>query len=115
MRPAVADDWLWCGYPHHFIGGVDCLFSLATWVGGGRWLVSTVGDYRPQGGDQKAIGIDGEMFETMVFATDPSVRDDGEPAVISWSDDVCCRRYRTVCDAVEGHMALCREFEARRG
>jgi hypothetical protein len=34
--------------------------------------------------------------------------------VISWSDEVC-RRYRTVRDAVEGHMALCREFEARRG
>jgi hypothetical protein len=110
----MADDWLWCGYPHHFIGGRDCLFSMATFVADGRWLVSTVGDYRPERGHQKSLGINGEMFETMVFATDPSVRDDGEPAVISWSDEVC-RRYRTVRDAVEGHMALCREFEARRG
>jgi hypothetical protein len=109
----MGDSWRWCGYPHHFIGSRDCLFSMATFVGGGRWLVSTVGDYRPNG-KRTPIGIDGEMFETMVFATDPSMMTDGEPTVIDWSE-LSCVRYMDSTSAVNGHMATCIEYEAGRG
>lgn len=112
----MADTWQWCGYPHHFVGGRDCLFSLATFVGGGRWLVSTVGDWRPDGYKQVAIGLNGDLYETMVFATDPLVLTDGEPTVIDWSGSAC-RRYVDAASAVDGHMDACNEYEqeARRG
>jgi len=109
----VAENWHWCGYPHHFIGGKDCLFHLATFVCDGRWLVSTVGDYRPNGGKAVTLGRDG-LFETMVFATDPLVLTDGEPTVVTWSED-WGERYNDSTSAAQGHMRACNEYEARRG
>ncbi len=41
------EDWKWYGDPLHFCAAWDCHFHLATLVGGGRWIVSTVGRYRP--------------------------------------------------------------------
>lgn len=108
--------WRWCGYAHHFIGGADCRFSLATFVADGRWLVSTVGDYRPDGGAPRSLGsVPSDLFETMVFECDPSVlTEDGEPSVLSWIEDWCAR-YATASEATEGHLQLCAEYERERG
>lgn len=108
----MSDSWRWCGYAHHFVGGVDCRFSLATFVGGGRWLVSTVGDYCPHGAPVALAG-GGAMYETMVFPTDPLTLNDGEPEVISWSEE-WCERYAGPVAAIDGHMRACHEFEVRR-
>lgn len=40
-------EWVWHGHAAHFIGGARCRFHLATTVAGGRFIVSTVGDYYP--------------------------------------------------------------------
>lgn len=108
----MSKNWLWCGYPHHFIGGDKCAFSLATWVADGRWLVSTIGDYRPHG-TAVSLGADGDdMFETMVFECDPGERVDGEPTVAWWGHHGCWR-YATAQSAVEGHMLACEMFDTR--
>ena len=110
----MSKNWLWCGYPHHFICGDDCKFSLATWVSDGRWLVSTVGDYRPHG-SIVPLGADGDdLFETMVFECDPDDLFDGEPTVVSWQHHGCWR-YASAQSAVEGHMLACYMFESRVG
>lgn len=110
----MADDWQWCGFAHHFIGSERCQFHLATFVAGGRWLVSTVGDYRPNGDKQETLGGFGARYETMVFACDPTNRTDDEPTVIDWSES-WCQRYADPASATHGHMRACREYEARRG
>lgn len=119
LRAVVRESsWTSCGFPHHFIGSADCTFSLATYVADGRYLVSTVGDYRPRGGhsDPVPLGIDaGDQFETMVFTTDPSrLNDDGEPTVTSWSE-LYMMRYRTAAEANRGHLETCRLFDRRTG
>ena len=62
-------DWVWMPHAAHFIGGGQCQFVLATYVG--DFIVSTVGQYRPgaplHGCDEDVeIGLD-RLFETMVF------------------------------------------------
>ena len=110
----MADDWQWCGFAHHFVGAEHCRFHLATFVAGGRWLVSTVGDYRPNGDKQAIIGGYDALYETMVFATDPTDLHDGEPTVIDWSDS-WCQHYGDGASATQGHLSACREWDARRG
>ena len=115
--PTPTTDWEWCGQAHHFIAGHSCRFHMATWVADGRFLVSTVGDYRPDR-DAKTktmttIGAgDDSFFETYVFTTDPDNRDpeSGHPPVTDWSE-VVGERWATHEQANEGHMRYCREYD----
>jgi hypothetical protein len=113
----MSGDWEWCGQAHHFVGANNCRFHLATWVGGGRFLVSTVGDYRPEPDRQTMTTLgagDDSFFETYVFATDPDNREvtSGHPEVSDWCE-VGGERWATHEEANEGHMRYCREFEAK--
>lgn len=72
--------WLWYGNAAHLIVGRWCRFHLATVVGGGKWLVSMVGEYWPDrpvreihadlkdpAWLKKNIGLQGEMFDSEYF------------------------------------------------
>ncbi len=103
-------DWIWCGYPHHFVGAHKCHFSLATFVAGGRFLISTVGDWRPTDDETtEPLGIDGHTYETMVFATNPEDLIDGEPNLVSWSE-LRCLGALTPASASEQHLLMCHEY-----
>ena len=63
--------WKWYGYPGHLCVAQWCQFHLCTEVG--KFLISTVGDYRPVSerkgesfGPMKEVGCN-RMFETFVF------------------------------------------------
>ena len=60
------DKWKWHGTAAHFIGSASCLHHVCTRVG--KYVISTVGDYRPNGpnSDAERIGCD-RKFETFVF------------------------------------------------
>lgn len=110
-----ADQWEWCGQAHHFIAARSCQFHLATWVAEGRFLVSTVGDYRPGDvdGEMRPIGAgDSAFFETFVFTTDPDNRDEesGHAPVTDWSE-VEGERVATHEDANITHIRLCRKYD----
>jgi hypothetical protein len=108
--------WEWCGAPHHFIGAPECHFHLATWVAGGRFLVSTVGDYRPRGADSpmKQIGAGEMYFETYVFATDPANRHEESlhPIVTGWSQ-IEGERCATAEEANVLHLDACKRWDAK--
>ena len=107
-------DWQWCGHAHHFIGARDCHYHLSTFVGGGTFLVSTVGGYLPDRSKDQytTLGLgDDSFYESMVFRTDPMNLTDDEPTVIAWSEE-WCERYATAELANAGHIALCNRFDA---
>lgn len=68
-QPAIPEgEWVWCGYPGHFIASSKCRFHLHTRVG--RWRISTVGDYWPyplpgQEPKQDTIGFE-RFYETAI-------------------------------------------------
>lgn len=61
-----ASEWQWFGQPGHFILSDYCHHHLCTRIG--DYLVSTVGDFRPNSPDspQREIGV-GRLYETYVF------------------------------------------------
>lgn len=70
MSEIPEDEWIWCGYPGHFIASNSCRFHLHTRVG--DWRISTVGDYwpRPVRGEephQETIGFR-RYYETAIVA-----------------------------------------------
>jgi len=59
-------DWEWFGGKSHYVNADRCGYSLVTVIGG--TVVSTIGDYWKQEGDESPseIGI-GRFYETMTF------------------------------------------------
>jgi len=108
--------WEWFGYPAHFCGARESEFRMATLVGSGKFLVSTIGDFRPLGGKRVEVKP-GAFFETLVFWAGkrcfvakclcrlPSV--DGR--------ELDSRGYKTAGEAQTGHMALCEKWDGERG
>lgn len=102
---------------HHFIAADSCRYHMATWVAGGKYLVSTVGDYRPPSSPDamQPIGAGAaSFFETFVFECDPDDRgdDDGHPTVSDWSP---CEgtRWSTYEQANDGHIRACVRWDAQ--
>jgi len=115
----VNETWRWCGHAHHFIGSNRCRYHLATWVG--DYLVSTVGDYHPDGETEPmSLGLEpGLFFETMVFPAhlvEDLGRDDNCHGykVSSWSE-VDRWHYQSAEAANEGHLRACFTWGARQG
>lgn len=98
------------GYPAHFIAANYCKFRRATVVG--RYIVSSVGDYRPHGldGVQETIGSD-RTFETMVFRRGP-VCDCGcgEPRINS-GQEIDFAPAKSAPECAKNHERLCRKYE----
>ena len=63
-----AKEWIWIGYPGHFICADNCRFRLCTQVG--NVLVSTVGDlHYGKSDERKTLGANEDsFFETYIFA-----------------------------------------------
>lgn len=106
---ADKSEWIWMPHPAHFIGAWMCRFRLATCVG--NYIVSTVGEFEPNGlsekADYKDIGIDSK-YETIVFKS-------------TESDHACCpkkitpeeiddRFYNDPGSAYKGHLELCEKY-----
>ena len=101
---------VWQGHAAHFVGAPDCMFHPATRVG--KFLVSTVGDYRPRhtmfGGKATEVGYE-RFFETMVFHAEPVTGCNcWEPADFT---ELEMRGYKTHDEATAGHMAMIEEYK----
>jgi hypothetical protein len=114
-------NWVWCGYPGHFIASNNCRMHMHTRVGDFR--VSTVGDYHPPSIEAGQVGVPEKnmqqigagpdaFFETMVFEVEGH-GSHGEGDVVDWGG-VTMERYATAEQAEQGHMMLCREYTKKR-
>lgn len=106
----MSSEWVWHGHAAHFIGWRDCLFRLATSVAGGRYVVSTVGEYYPMRGEEQHDVIGDWAYETAVLRV--AGRDDrcGCPVIADFSG-VAHDAYNDARAAAEGHLALCRRWD----
>lgn len=108
-------DWIWQGYPGHFCDALKCCFHLSTVVGNGRWIVSTIGDYRPNGRDKDMVSLvcdENSYFETMVFSAEECGCGCSVYTSSNWSE-VDCRRCATPKEASDQHMEICREYDVK--
>lgn len=101
--------------PSHFIGAKRCRYGRTSLVGG-RWVVSTVGDYRPDGGGQESIGYD-RTYETMVFPLAKLCDDKlcdcgGRPVIEEWGG-LDMAGYHSEAEAALGHELMVRKWEDR--
>lgn len=100
MASVPKQDWYWSGYAGHFIGSAKCAFHLCTRIGNA--LVSTVGDYRPQG-EREEIGY-GRTFETFVFKVRDGEGPEGDHVSLS---EIDTDGYNDSRVAEAGHYAMC--------
>jgi hypothetical protein len=110
-------EWNWYGMAAHFIGASDCLFHMATEIGG--YMISTVGDYRPREcdgsrGDRTSIGF-GRDYETFVFKT--SGRECGCGCCMPGLDlcEIDSEPANDPATARINHMAMCEKYASRIG
>lgn len=107
-------DWIWYGHAAHLCVSNKCRFHLTTVVGGGKLIVSTVGEYFPDGATKpKTIGL-GRLYETMVFkAGDPCTSKECGCGLLDIGDhiEVAMRPYNTRLDAMNGHVEMCKEYD----
>lgn len=105
-------EWVWMPHAAHLIVGQDCRFHLATKVG--DYVISTVGEWRPDGSDKfMEIGLD-RMYETMVFDAIP--HDEGCcPFRQAGGNNLDYDGYNDAGDAYRGHMAMCEKWAAKVG
>ena len=106
VAPIPASEWVWCGYAGHFIAAQDCRFHLNTRVG--RYRISTLGDYWPDGARKpEQIGVN-RYYETLIFKVEGH-GEHGEGEVCHWSE-VDSFGYQTAVEAEEEHLALCLRY-----
>lgn len=105
-------DWVWMGHAAHYCGRNECLFHLATYVGG--FIVSSVGDYRPGGILRERKNVwPGYDYETMVFTAE--IAEGQEDTCCPWriGGDVAVARTNDSGEALRNHMRLCEEYAAK--
>lgn len=99
--------WKWYGYAGHFIGGRSCAFHLSTRVGG--FLISTVGDYFPNG-KRETLGAEKDSwFETFVFKCSGDDKN-GNPVMDDGFTEIDSERYAKSIDAERGHYRFCEKY-----
>lgn len=107
--PTKKEKWKWYGYAGHLCIGRSCAYHLQTRIG--KFLISTVGDYRPHG-DPEAIGSNPNYyFETMVFPCKGELKS-GDPNILSWQS-IDGERYAESIDAERGHHRYCKKYARR--
>ena len=108
------ENWVWMPHVAHHICGEKMHYSLATYVGG--YVVSTVGDYYPNGyysklgnKNQKDTVGHGRFYETMVFRAKKS---DQKCCGydIATGENVDFQGYSTAQEATKGHYLLCKKW-----
>ena len=110
------DEWEWYGNAGHFISRHKCRFHLTTIVG--KFLVSTVGELRPDPYRKCEELSPGYFYETMVF--DSWERCGGGAAECGNCGcpsgrccEIECARYKTAGEATRGHMAMCEKWAGK--
>lgn len=110
--------WKWFGHAGHLLVASMCRFHLCTQVG--RYLISTVGDYYPDGNEKKreTIGVGkGDYFETYVFNVRRGTRCKskdclcGLPAIDV--DNIEGRRLPNATLARKHHLKTCAKYACR--
>jgi hypothetical protein len=101
----AVDEWIWMPHPAHFIGAYKCSFRLATCVG--DWIVSTVGEYKPQN-EIVELGYL-RKYETMVFLGMPR-NCIYCPLQIDVEENMDFAAYNNPVDAYRGHIAMCKKW-----
>jgi hypothetical protein len=79
----------------------------------GRYLVSTVGDYRPRGSEEaEELGYQ-RLYETMVFKAGKPCQEEGCGCGLPSIDgtEIDMEGYKTAAEAQKGHMAMCRKYD----
>lgn len=108
------EKWVWMPHPGHFIGAPDCQFRLNTAVAGGKYIVSTVGEYvsRYHAGEFTDIGLS-RKYETMVFA---GTQEKGSccPHRQDSGSNIDMEGYNTPEDAYKGHLKLCNKWDKKK-
>ena len=107
--------WEWYGNAAHFCGAKDCRFHLTTEVG--QYVVSTVGDYYPQGSERKIEPTDigsNRTHETMVFAVVGRCKCGCNLPTHDGNEVDFCG-YNCGADAAKGHIALCEKWAGKVG
>lgn len=134
------DKWVWMPHPGHFIAASDCKFHLNTAVAGGKYIVSTVGEYFPdylvrEGlAESRGVKLEGmgdarrydymekvgyediglnRKYETMVFKAKKSKHDCCRYEQTSGSN-LDFEGYSTPRDAYKGHLKLCAKWDRKK-
>jgi len=102
-------EWRWHGLAAHYICAADCLFHMATEVGG--YMISTVGDLRLREkdgsrGERQEIGC-GRTYETFVFTTKGTRCDCGCGMPEINLSEIDSEGANDPADARTNHMAMC--------
>lgn len=105
--------WRWFGFPGHLIVSNMCRFHMATQVG--KYLISTVGEYRPEGDGKprRTIGAgDQSFFETYVFEAGQtcSVAGCGCGMPDISGSEIDGERSATAGDATAKHYEYCNKY-----
>ena len=106
-------EWKWFGRPMHFICARRCQFRLATQVG--KFIISTVGDFRPKpDAPMEEIGCD-RFYETFVFRAG-APGDCGCPKLLDASeiDSEAYGKEALCAEVCAGHMKMCRRWARRQ-
>lgn len=110
-------EWKQLGHKQHLIVSERCQFSLATHIG--AFVVSTIGEWKPEEAVRKITGLkEGEFeeigyrrkYETMVFPVDGQ-HECGCPKITSHAG-LECDGYNDAADAQRGHLVMCRKVAA---
>ncbi len=98
--------WKWFGDAGHFCAASACRFHLCTKIG--KYLVSTIGEYYPDGKQMHQVGLN-RLYETMVFdAGEPCACGCGRPK--HKGDCLDSANYDKPGDANAGHIAMCMKY-----
>ena len=105
--------WIWMPHPAHYCAANNCRFRLATCVG--AYIVSTVGEYFPEGTKTlETVGLD-RLYETMVShaSSPPKIHECG--CIESRGDwELDFAAYNDAKSAYEGHLKLCRKWAKQK-
>jgi hypothetical protein len=108
-RMTPPEQWIWQGYPSHLCVSDKCLFHLSTVVG--TYIISTIGDYRPNGHTKppETIGYE-RLFETYVFTAGNSCECGCGSTLPKQLDEIDALPANTAPDAQRNHMTLCYKY-----
>ena len=108
-------DWVWMPHAAHFIAARNCQFRLATAVAGGKYIVSSVGDYIPNGKtESEDVGF-GRKYETYVFKGGPPHSENSKCGCVfqpsEWGE-IDSLGTNDANEAYANHIELCEKYDA---
>lgn len=95
-------DWVWYGFPGHFVGGNDCVYHLCTRIG--THLISTIGLWRTKEEEILSLGLgNDDIFELMIFVCDGE-DENGNPVI---GKEMYREHFSTSIEAEMRHREVC--------